>query len=308
MSAIDVSVVMGVYNGADSLAATLQSVLSQQECALEFIVVDDGSTDATADILSAWAVRDPRLHVIAQDHTGLTRALERGCSQAQGQFIARQDCGDISLSGRLARQCRLLRERSDLVLVACAVRFVGPGGEPLFVTSRDGEALHAGLSKLELGELEGPPHHGGTMFPRAAYLGAGGYRPEFPVAQDIDLWLRLRELGRCAGEAQVGYEARMHAGSIGARRRGEQFRYAALAIECARRRSQGQDDRVLLEGAGGNSAVAPRGNERVERAHFLYFIGSCLQRSDPAAARRYYWRAFREYPLLVKSLVRLAFG
>jgi len=304
----EVSVVMGVFNGADRLAATLESVLGQQGCDFEFIVIDDGSTDATPRLLDEWAARDPRLRVIHQANTGLTCALERGCEQARGEFIARQDCGDVSLPGRLERQWRYLRQHPEAAMVACAVRFVGPGNEALFVTTRLGDELHQGLSVLDVRHIQGPPHHGGTMFTRAAYRTAGGYRPFFVVAQDIDLWLRLREVGRCVGEAEVGYEARVEAGSISARRRGDQFRFAALAIECAQHRARGLDDRELLQGGGVPPAAAHRRNEKLERAKFLYFVGSCLRRTDPAAARRYYWKAFRAHPLLLKSLVRLALG
>jgi glycosyltransferase involved in cell wall biosynthesis len=308
---IDVSVVMSVFNGEGSLAATLESVLGQQGCRFELIVVDDGSTDATPRMLDAVAARDARVRVFHQPNAGLTRALARGCAEARGEFIARQDCGDISLPARLEQQWRHLEQHPETVMVACAVRFVGPGDEPLFVTSRPGSQLHAGLAMADVKRIQGPPHHGGTMFRRAAYLQAGGYRANFPVAQDIDLWLRLREVGRCEGLAHVGYQARLEAGSISARRRTEQIRFAALAIECARRRGQGQDEREVLaaQAAAGVTSRGPfRSSERFERAKFLYFIASCLRQTDPAAAKRYYWKAFHEHPLMVKSLIRLAIG
>jgi glycosyltransferase involved in cell wall biosynthesis len=307
MNRVDVSVVMSVFNGADSLPPTLDSVLNQQGCRFEFIVINDGSTDATQRILDARAARDARLRVIHQANTGLTRALVRGCEMAQGEFIARQDCGDLSMPGRLERQCLYLQEHPEAALVACAARFIGPADEPLFVTARIGAELHEGLSALNL-HLKGPPHHGGTMFPRRAYLKAGGYRPFFPVAQDIDLWLRLRELGRCVGEADVGYEARMEAGSISARRRTEQIHFADLATQCARLRSEGLGDSQLVDGHTLLSFGTTRRNEKLERAKFLYFIGSCLRQTDPAAARRYFWKAFQAHPLLVKSLIRFALG
>jgi glycosyltransferase involved in cell wall biosynthesis len=305
---VQVSVVMGVFNGADALPETLRSVLDQQGCDFEFIVVDDGSTDASSTVLAEWTARDSRLRVIRQPmNAGLTRALALGCAQAQGELIARQDCGDISLPGRLQSQVNVLREHPEAVMTACAARFTGPAHEPLFVVARAGLELQEGLSVLDVDHVQGPPHHGGTMFRRLAYQQVGGYRPAFPVAQDIDLWLRLREFGICLGHTDIGYEARMEAGSISAHRRAEQFRFAALAIECARRREQGQSDEAVL-------AIPPpivrssARNRRLERAKFFYFIGSCLRRSDPGAARRYYWKSFREHPLLLKGLVRYLLG
>jgi glycosyltransferase involved in cell wall biosynthesis len=308
MSAVDVSVVMGVFNGAGTLEATLASVLGQEGVDLEFVVIDDGSTDGTSAILNAWSARDARLRVFRQPNAGLTRALARGCAEARGRYIARQDCGDTSLPGRLARQCSFLKQHPQAAMVACAARFVGPADEPLFVTARPGEKLHEGLSILEIDGIVGPPHHGGTMYPRATYEEAGGYRAAFVVAQDIDLWLRLAELGQCVGEPDVGYEARMEMGSLSARLRTDQIRFATLAIECARLRRKSGDDSALLDRVHPERVTQVRRNERLERARFLYFVGSCLRRTDPAAARRYYWQSFREHPLLVKSLIRFALG
>src|SRR5882672_190526 len=75
---------MSVLNGAEALPATLDSVLDQQDCDFEFIVVNDGSTDASACILDRRAAGDPRLRVIHQANTGLTLALIRGCNEARG--------------------------------------------------------------------------------------------------------------------------------------------------------------------------------------------------------------------------------
>ncbi|HSH88947.1 MAG TPA: glycosyltransferase family 2 protein [Ramlibacter sp.] len=302
----EVSVVMGVYNGAASLAATIDSVLAQEGCALELIVVDDGSIDGTPAILRACAQRDPRLRVFGQSNAGLTSALVRGCGEARGDFIARQDCGDRSMPGRLRSQLEFLRGHPQVVMTACAVRFLAPGGELLYVSSRDGPRLQDGLRQLDVRQVKGPPHHGCTMFRRDAYQAAGGYRPFFAVAQDLDLWLRLSEHGECEGHGDVRYEARLEAGSISSVRREEQLGFAEVAVQAARLRRAGGDDREAL--AGARAIVRKRGGRpgRLERARFLHFIGSCLQESDPAAARGYYWQALRECPLMLKTLVRLA--
>ena len=88
-----ISVVMSVFNDAQHVATALDSVLSQEAVDLEFIVIDDGSTDGTGQILDGYAARDPRLRVIHQENSGLTRSLIRGCNQARGKYIARQDGG-----------------------------------------------------------------------------------------------------------------------------------------------------------------------------------------------------------------------
>lgn len=303
---------MSVYNGAQALPATLQGILAQQGCEFEFIVVNDGSTDATGRVLDEWAARDARLRVIHQANTGLTRALMRGCAEARGEFIARQDCGDVSLPGRLAAQATMLREAPDVVMVACGARFTGPRGENLYEVVRPGLTLQDGFAMLDVNRIKGPPHHGGTMFRRSAYVAAGGYRAPFVVAQDIDLWLRLVEQGRCLGQPEVAYLASMEAGSISSRRRAEQWRIATLAIDCALQRRAGQKDQALLDAA----AMLPKpvakkasaGSLALEKARFFYFVGSCLRHTDRAAARNYFRCAAGESPLFLRAWVRIFFG
>src|SRR4029079_15350055 len=103
-AAPDVSVVMSVYNGAETLHETMESILSQERVAIEFIIINDGSTDGSDDILSQYARKDPRVRVIHQKNKGLTCALIRGCEEAKGEYIARQDVGDVSMPDRLRRQ------------------------------------------------------------------------------------------------------------------------------------------------------------------------------------------------------------
>lgn len=303
-----VSVVMSVYNGADTLAATLESVLAQQGCDFEFIVVDDGSSDGAGAVLDVYAARDSRLRVIHQANTGLTRALVVGCAAARGDFIARQDAGDVSLPGRLRLQNELLRERTDVVLVCAACRVLGPRGELLFELSREGDALSEGLSLLDVNRIKGPPHHGTTMFRREAYLQVGGYRPPFVVAQDIDLWLRLAEVGHCWGLKEVGYEATLEANSISGRRRGEQMLLGTLAVEAAKVRRAGDNDQALLDATIPPVKQPRKPMSKREKAKFLYFIGSCLRDRDVASARSYFRESVKTDPLFLKALVRSAFG
>jgi glycosyltransferase involved in cell wall biosynthesis len=307
MNRIEVTVVMSVYNGESALEETLRSILDQKDAPpFEFIVVDDGSTDGTGALLDAWAHRDSRLRVIHQANAGLTRALARGCSLARGEFIARQDCGDASLPDRLARQWNLMRSHPEAVLTACAVQVIGPGGEQLFVSQAPGDSLHEGLGNFD-GGVRGPPHHGATMFSRSAYERTGGYREFFVVAQDIDLWLRLRELGRCIGDEHVGYIAPVEERGISAQRRDDQLRFAQIATDCARARQAGQDDAPLLVEPPADLSSANL-DPRETKARFLYFVGACLSHTNRPAARRYFWRSFRASPRMLKSLLRAAIG
>ncbi len=82
----DISVVMSVYNNADTLPAALESVLSQEGIELEFIVIDDGSTDGSGEILDEMATRDSRLKIIRKQNEGLTRALISVSARASAEL------------------------------------------------------------------------------------------------------------------------------------------------------------------------------------------------------------------------------
>jgi len=162
----EVSVVMGVFNDERYLRASLQSVLAQEGVDFEFIIVDDGSVDGTADILAEFARCDARLRVFTRPNEGLTRALIWGCEQARGCFIARQDADDLSMPGRLVAQAELLRADKELSFVSSWAEMMGPDDEPLMLHTRPGTAIEA--TELLMRRRSGPPGHGSVMMRRDA--------------------------------------------------------------------------------------------------------------------------------------------
>src|SRR5262245_247849 len=114
-----VSVVLSVYNNADTVVVAVESIQRQTLMDWEFIVVNDGSNDESPRILDELAAADSRIQVIHQENTGLTRALIRGCSEARGEYIARLDADDVSLPERLAEQAALLDSDSRIGFVSC---------------------------------------------------------------------------------------------------------------------------------------------------------------------------------------------
>src|SRR5512134_3441174 len=112
----EISVVMGVCNAGERLAATIESVRSQEGVDLELVIVDDGSTDGSAAIIAGCAAADPRIRAIRQPNRGLTAALIAGCAASRAGLIARQDAGDLSLPGRLRAQREHLEAHGDTVL------------------------------------------------------------------------------------------------------------------------------------------------------------------------------------------------
>lgn len=307
MTTPEISVVMGVHNGGEALAATVESVRSQQGVDLEFVVVDDGSTDGTAAVLGDFAARDARIRVLTQEHGGLTRALIRGCAAARGALVARQDAGDLSLPERLRLQRDLLLSDPKLVFVACGWETVGPGGELL--ERSIGEERAAATARLRVPDERtlGNPPHPTVMFRRDAYEAVGGYRTQFAIGQDVDLWVRLAARGDLASVPRVLYQVRFSLDGISARRVVAQQAVRRLIVAAARAAARGESEDAVLSqaqslGRGGPAGPAGSAGSARGRARAAYFVAACLRRNGNVRAAHYYREALRANPLHLKAL------
>ncbi|MFM7428012.1 MAG: glycosyltransferase family 2 protein [Elainella sp.] len=99
-----ISVLMPVYNSARYLKPAIDSILAQSFGDFEFLILDDGSTDRSSQILQSYAAQDARIHVTRRENQGVAKSLNQLIAQAQGELIARMDADDIALPDRFARQ------------------------------------------------------------------------------------------------------------------------------------------------------------------------------------------------------------
>ncbi len=304
-----ISVVMGVYNGADVLEAGVRCILEQTWQDFELIVVDDGSRDESPAILARLAMSDPRVRVVRQDNAGLTRALIAGCALARGRYIARQDADDWSHPERLEIQLRLLEADPQIGFVSCATAFVGPRGEQLSTIHHHSDTATA--TDQLLNHRKGPGAHGSVLMRRSAYEQVGGYRAQFYFAQDSDLWLRLAEQVQFASATQVLYHARRDLGGISSTRRAEQSAFAGLLHAARAARVAGQSEQGLLDEAaalceriraGTGSAAGTAASNSVAMA---YLIGSQLVMQEDPRGRWYLRSVLKHRPWHWKAWVRL---
>jgi len=112
----ELSVVMSVYNGQTYLPESIESVLKQSYTNFEFIIINDGSTDNTGQIIEKYLAKDKRIIAIHHQNKGLARSLNKGIKLARGKLIARQDDDDVSLPERFESQIELFKNNPDLVL------------------------------------------------------------------------------------------------------------------------------------------------------------------------------------------------
>jgi len=226
-----ISVVMAVYNGTRFLREAIESVLGQNFSDFEFIIVDDGSTDETPEILASYA--DPRIRVLRNhENLGLAASLNRGIERARGEYLARMDADDISRAQRFARQVGFLEQHPEVILLGTAYEEVDEQGRVV----RYGDLPLANNELQTELLLRNRFCHGVVMMRRKALIRAGGYDEAFEQSQDYDLWLRLAELGEIANLPEYLYAWRRHPGSVGRLHESQQTGRAELAQRRAWRR------------------------------------------------------------------------
>ena len=186
MSEPRITVLIGCWNSARTLPRAVDSILSQTVSELELIVVDDGSTDETPDLVEA--IEDERVRRLALPHRGIALSLNAGVAEARAPAIAIQDADDWSLPRRLERQLAVLDAWPRVAVVGSRMREVDGEGNQL----RPRTSFAPGDVKRALLRFNPIPNTS-AAFRKAAFLEAGGYDPRYRYANDYDLWLRIAE-------------------------------------------------------------------------------------------------------------------
>lgn len=269
---------MAVRNGQQWLSDALDSICKQTFSDFELLVIDDGSTDATPEILTECQARDPRLRVIRQEPIGLIAALNRGLEAARGPLIARLDADDVALPERLQKQVRFLEQHPDVVLLGTWAQVIDESNEVKHRERQppsDRDALILTLSRTN------PFIHSTVMFRTAIARSLGGYRPAFEAAEDYDLWLRLCEIGQIAILPDVLICYREHGGNVTKTSAIQQIFSARLAkLSSLVRRKTGQDPASTM-------SAPPNWHVAQQDVSYAGIARLCrvLELADPVVAR-----------------------
>ncbi|MDB9900852.1 glycosyltransferase [Gammaproteobacteria bacterium] len=185
-----VSVVMPVYNAEQYLDQAIQSILDQTFTNFEFIIINDGSSDSSLEILRKYKEQDKRILLIDKKNGGIVEALNDGLSIAKGNFIARMDSDDIAHSVRLEKQIRVFDNNPEIDLVYTGTTLIDKNGAMVCDSWRPN--LEKTLLNLKINTFIPHPT---VMFKRNTVLNLGGYTKKRPHAEDLDLWLRMLDQG-----------------------------------------------------------------------------------------------------------------
>lgn len=206
-----VSVLMPVFNARPYLAEAIRSILEQTWTDLELIVADDGSSDGSARLACELASADARVRVLLLPHRGVA-TMNVALTEAGGDLVARMDADDVSEPTRLAEQAAFLRKNPSVAAVGTWLQRTDPFGSPAGEQHppTDHETIDAALLRGE----GSPIVQGTTMYRRDALERVGGWRSEFGWVEDLDLFLRLAEVGRLANLPRLLYRYRRHPASV----------------------------------------------------------------------------------------------
>ena len=208
-----VSVLMPAYDRERYIGDAIASVLAQTFEDFELLVVDDGSTDRTAEI--AAGTGDPRVRLLQNEtNLGIPATRNRGIEAARGEFVAMLDSDDRAEPTRLAKQVRFLDRHPSHALVGTWFRYMDSEGKPGRMGKRPVHAKALRARLLFIG-----CYRNTTVMARRAVLEGYSFRDEFQVAEDLDLWTRISLDHDGANLPEVLVHYRRHEGGISRERK-----------------------------------------------------------------------------------------
>lgn len=236
-----ISVALSVYNGERFLAEAIESVLGQSFGDFEFLILDDGSRDATAAIIADYAACDLRIRPIVRENRGLVVSLNQLLCETRAPLVARMDADDVCFPERLARQSAFLDAHPDVGVLGTWTEDIDETGAPHQVVAPDHPLTH---EDFLLAVERGLPLlcHPAVMYRRDVVLSVGGYHGAFRHCEDLDLWLRLAAVTRIANLPERLLRYRHYEDQVSSRHATAQQVGAAVARIAHAERQAGRAD------------------------------------------------------------------
>lgn len=185
-----ITVLMSVYNAERYVAEAIQSILGQTEGRFEFLIINDGSRDASGSILDRYAAQDARIRVIHQENRGLIYSLNRMLDEARAPLVARMDSDDVSRPERFAVQLAHMQANPQIAVLGTNTDELDADGAYFPCSDFHPEQPRDIRERLMVASAM---CHPSVMMRRDVIRALGGYRAAFRHCEDYDLWLRVSE-------------------------------------------------------------------------------------------------------------------
>ena len=295
MDDVKVTVLMPARNAEKYIAEAIRSVLEQTFTDFEFLILNDGSTDGTANIIQQF--RDSRIRLIEQPGQGIAIALNKGLQEAKGRYIARFDADDICFPGRLQKQVKFLDDNMDHVLTGCDAEYIAENGEHLFDFCCAGHSHEEIMKQLY---MDCPFIHSGVMYRKEMVIKAGGYSPDAHNFEDYLLWIQLAKYGRYSNLPEQLIKVRFNPNSatIDEKWRGHRFRKLKRNIIRRAVVTKEEGEKLL-------AIIKSQDDQKFKEGAYYALCGKkfLLDNHQPTKARAHLAKAIRHYPLRFDNYV-----
>jgi glycosyltransferase involved in cell wall biosynthesis len=280
---LEISVVMAVYNGAKYLREAIDSILAQSFVDFEFIIVDDGSTDETPQILNSYD--DSRILIFWQTNQGPAAAANKGIKESSVNYIARLDADDVAASDRLEMQYEFMQQNPDCVIVGGFLEIITADGIPIYI-----QEVPTGSEEIKrsIQNKVCPFLHSSVMFRKSSAIRCGLYNEDLRSGVDPDFYKRLYYEGQMANLPTCLGQYRIAPGAITNQTRKNQRKRAQILL-------QAETEHLTTKNKDFLKKIVNHKNSRHDTSLYALRVGNAyLQHTNNIkSARNYLWQAIK---------------
>jgi glycosyltransferase involved in cell wall biosynthesis len=300
-----ISVITPAYNSEAFIQQAVESVLSQDFQQWEMIVVDDGSSDRTKEIVREFVARDSRIRLIENQHGGVSTARNTGIELAKYEWIALLDADDVFLPGKLQMQFEAASRDPEVVLWGTYAYNIGESGR-VYDMAQDGPTSRKAFELLRKNGSVVMLKNSSTLFRRELALSLGGFDSRYDSSEDTELWNRMAEHGPVIVIPKPLILYRFHPQSLSVRKM--EFQYICVQFIQARNLKRLAHQDLSLDEF--MKTWNRRGMVRkcVDQSRILsnaYWRSAGIMFSNGMPAKGGYWlmRAFASNPVMISSRI-----
>jgi len=297
MDNVTVTVLMPVFNGGKYIAEAIDSVIRQSYTHYELLIIDDGSTDNTLEVIRSF--EDARIRVISQSNAGVAAALNKGLEHAKGKYIARFDADDVCLPSRLQVQVQFLDTHPDYIVVGSEAEYISEENDHLFHFK---SYAHQNNEIQKTLYTHCPFIHSSVMFRKEVVTANGGYLELAHNMEDYLLWIQISKAGKFHNLAQPLIKVRFNSASvtIDEKWRGKRFRTLKQGI-LKRGTLSAEESTELL------TIIRKQNSQKIKQGSYYAICGKkfLVNNYQPRKAREHLKKAIDIYPLRLDNYALL---